>query len=98
MATNRTTAQTSSDPEFTSPDVQIERIRETVNSMHRRIRSLDAQIEEQIRTLDRERDLYRPVQIVVNRRNLRILQAAGITAAALAFASGFAAGYQRLGL
>jgi len=84
-------------PAFTSPDGQIERIRGTVNSMQRRIRALDSLMEEQIRTLDLERELFLPPGIVINRRYWRILQAAGMVAAILSFASGFVAGYQRLG-
>lgn len=84
-------------PEFTSPDRQIERIRNTVNSMQRRIRALDSLMEEQIRTLDLERDLFRPPGIVINHRYWRILQAAAIVAAILSFTTGFVAGYQRLG-
>jgi hypothetical protein len=84
-------------PEFTSPDAQIERIRQTVSSMQRRIRALDSLLEEQIRTLDLEHELFRPQGFIINRRTLRVLQIAGITAALLSFASGFLAGYQRLG-
>ncbi len=84
-------------PEFTSPDSQIERIRHRVNSMQRRIRSLDALIEEQVRILDVERDLFRPQGVILNSRNLRVLQIAGLAAAVLAFASGFVAGFQGLG-
>jgi hypothetical protein len=83
--------------EYTSPDGQIERIRSTVNSMQRRIRALDVLIEEQIRTLDLERDLFRPAGIVITARYWRLLQAAAVAAAILAFASGFVAGYQGLG-
>lgn len=84
-------------PEFTSPDQQIERIRATVNSMQRRIRALDSLIEEQIRTIDLERDLFRPPGIVITAKYWRVLQAAGIVAAILSFASGFVAGFNRLG-
>lgn len=84
-------------PEFTSPDSQIERIRQTVNSMQRRIRALDSQLEEQMRTFDLERELFRPPGFVINRRTLRLLQFVGLAAALLSFVSGFVAGYQRLG-
>jgi hypothetical protein len=88
---------TADGPEFTSPDGQIERIRSTVNSMQRRIRALDSLIEEQIRTMDLERDLFRPPGLVITGKHLRMLQIAGVAAAILSFATGFVAGYQRLG-
>jgi hypothetical protein len=91
------TVTTGNTPEFTSPDGQIERIRTTVNSMQRRIRALDSLLEEQIRTLDLERDLFRPPGLVFNRKYLRLVQVVGLLAAILSFATGFVAGYQGLG-
>ncbi len=84
---------TSTAPE--TADGQIERIRQTVNSMQRRIRALNLLLEEQVRTLDAEKHLFRPPGLVINRQSLRIIQIAGITAALLAFASGFVAGFYR---
>ena len=93
MMTSRTIAGASPDAQ------QLERVRETVNSMQRRIRTLDALLDEQTRALDREEGLLSQPssELLVNRRGFRLLQAALITAAVLAFTSGFVAGYNRLG-
>ena len=93
MMTSRTIAGASPDAQ------QLERVRETVNSMQRRIRTLDALLDEQTRALDREEGLLSQPssELFVNRRGFRLLQAALITAAVLAFTSGFVAGYNRLG-
>jgi hypothetical protein len=77
-----------------SPDARIDRIRQTVHSMQRRIQNLDILLEEQIRTLDLEQDLFRPPGLIINRKTLRILQIAGLAAAILAFVSGFVTGMQ----
>ena len=81
--------------EFTSPDGQIERIRQTVNSMQRRMRALDSLLDEQMRMLELDREMFRPSGIIIDSDNLTLLQGASIAAALLAFLSGFVAGYQR---
>ena len=79
-----------------SGNTDIQRVEKTVASMQRRIRSLDALLEEQIRTLELEKHLYHPRGFVLNRRGLLALQVATVLAAILAFWTGFVAGTHRV--
>jgi hypothetical protein len=79
-----------------SPDAQTARVHQTTASMQRRMRALDALLEEQIRTLEFERHFYEPQGLAISRRNARFAILVIALAAMLAFSSGFIAGSNRV--
>ena len=79
-------------PSRISPNSQVERIRQTVHSMQKRLRSVDALLEEQVRIVELEEDLFRSEGVVINATMRRTIQVCLLAGSALAFVLGYFAG------